>query len=136
MTEKMPVLFVGHGSPMNAIEDNEVAKQLKELREEGVLIISSGNIVHNLSLVEFRDFAYDWATEFDAKVKNWILSDDHDPLINFNKQGESALLSINSGEHYLPLLYSLALKDENEPVSFFAEKVWGGSISMRSVRIG
>ncbi len=101
-----------------------------------MLIISSGNIVHNLSLVEFRNFAYDWATEFDAKVKNWILSDDHDPLINFNKQGEAAQLSINSGEHYVPLLYSLALKDENEPVSFFAEKVWGGSISMRSVRIG
>ena len=114
----------------------EVAKQLKELREEGILIISSGNIVHNLSMVEFRDFAYDWATEFDTKVKNWILTDDHDPIINYQKQGQAAQLAINSGEHYVPLLYALALKEENDPISFFAEKVWGGSVSMRSVRIG
>lgn len=114
----------------------EVASQLAELRNEGVLIISSGNIVHNLSLVEFRDFAYDWATEFDAQVKNWILTDDHEPLINFNRQGQSAQLAINSGEHYVPLLYALALKERDEQVSFFAEKIWGGSVSMRSVRIG
>lgn len=114
----------------------EVAAQLAELRNEGVLIISSGNIVHNLSLVEFRDFAYDWAAEFDAQVKNWILTDDHEPLINFNRQGQSAQLAINSGEHYVPLLYALALKERDEQVSFFAEKIWGGSVSMRSVRIG
>ncbi|MBP6210559.1 MAG: hypothetical protein KA473_14090, partial [Anaerolineales bacterium] len=96
----------------------------------------SGNIVHNLSMVQFRDFAYDWATEFDTQVKNWILQNDHDPLINFQDQGQSAALAINSGEHYVPLLYALALKEESDPVSFFAEKVWGGSVSMRSVRIG
>lgn len=132
----IPVIQMSLNANLQVSDHYEVARQLQDLREEGVLIISSGNIVHNLSLVEFRDFAYDWAAEFDGKVKNWILEDNHEPLINFQKQGQAAQLSINSGEHYVPLLYALALKIENEPVSFFAEKVWGGSVSMRSVRIG
>jgi 4,5-DOPA dioxygenase extradiol len=132
----IPVIQMSLDANLHIEDHYAVAAQLKELRGEGVLIIGSGNIVHNLSMVEFGDFAFDWAKEFDTKVKNWILTDDHDPLIHFDKQGNSAQLSINSGEHYVPLLYSLALKDENEPVSFFAEKVWGGSVSMRSVRIG
>ena len=132
----VPVIQMSLNANLQVSEHYEVAKQLRELREEGILIISSGNIVHNLSLVEFRDFAYDWATEFDGQVKNWILADDHEPIINFQKQGQAAQLSINSGEHYVPLLYALALKSESESVSFFAEKVWGGSVSMRSVRIG
>jgi 4,5-DOPA dioxygenase extradiol len=86
--------------------------------------------------VQFRDFAYDWATEFDSQVKDWILQNDHEPLMNFQDQGQAAQLAINSAEHYIPLLYSLAVKEENEPVSFFTEKVWGGSVSMRSLRIG
>jgi 4,5-DOPA dioxygenase extradiol len=132
----VPVIQMSLNANLQISDHYEVAKQLKELREEGVLIIGSGNIVHNLAMVEFRDFAYDWATEFDTQIKNWILTDDHDPIINYQKQGLAAQLSINSGEHYIPLLYSLALKDEKEPISFFAEKVWGGSVSMRSVRIG
>jgi 4,5-DOPA dioxygenase extradiol len=132
----IPVIQMSLNANLPIQEHYEVAKQLKELREENILIISSGNIVHNLSMVQFGEFAYDWATEFDAKIKDWILTNDHDPIINYQKQGESAQLSINSGEHYVPLLYSLALKEENEPVTFFAEKVWGGSVSMRSVRIG
>jgi 4,5-DOPA dioxygenase extradiol len=132
----IPVIQMSLNANLQISDHYEVAKQLKELREEGVLIIGSGNIVHNLSMVQFGDFAYDWATEFDAQIKNWILTNDHDPIINYQKQGQAAQLSINSGEHYVPLLYSLALKDENEPISFFAEKVWGGSVSMRSVKIG
>ena len=132
----VPVIQMSLNANLAVGDHYEVARQLKELREEGVLIISSGNIVHNLSLVQFRDFAYDWATEFDTQVKNWILTNDHDPIINFQKQGQAAQLAINSGEHYVPLLYSLALKDEDDKISFFAEKVWGGSVSMRSVRIG
>ena len=132
----VPVIQMSLNANLAVGDPYEVARQLKELREEGVLIISSGNIVHNLSLLQFRDFAYDWATEFDTQVKNWILTNDHDPIINFQKQGQAAQLAINSGEHYVPLLYSLALKDEDDKISFFAEKVWGGSVSMRSVRIG
>lgn len=132
----IPVIQMSLNANLPIQDHYDVAKQLQELREEGILIISSGNIVHNLSMVQFRDFAYDWATEFDTQVKNWILQNDHDPLINFQDQGQSAALAINSGEHYVPLLYALALKEESDPVSFFAEKVWGGSVSMRSVRIG
>ena len=132
----VPVIQMSLNANLQVPDHYAVAKQLKELREEGVLIISSGNIVHNLSLVQFGDFAYDWAVDFDGQVKDWILKDEHDPLINFDKQGQAAQLAINTAEHYVPLLYSLALKEEGEAVSFFAEKVWGGSVSMRSVRIG
>jgi 4,5-DOPA dioxygenase extradiol len=113
-----------------------LGNQLKDLRDEEVLIIGSGNLVHNLRTVVFEDTAYEWAVDFDAKVAQWILADDHDPIIHYEKQGQSAMLSVNSAEHYLPLLYVLGLKDKGEPVSFFTDKVWGGSLSMRSVRIG
>jgi 4,5-DOPA dioxygenase extradiol len=115
----------------------QLGQQLKELREEGVLIVSSGNIVHNLRMTIFDDkLKFDWAEAFDAKVKQWILADDHEPLIEYDKQGREAELAINSAEHYLPLLYTLGVKDEGEPVSFFADKVTYGAISMRSVKIG
>lgn len=115
----------------------QLGQQLKELREEGVLIVSSGNIVHNLRAVIWEDNAiYDWAESFDQKVKQWILANDHEPMIEYEKQGREAALAINSAEHYLPLLYTLGVKGEGEPISFFADKVTYGAISMRSVKIG
>ena len=132
----IPVIQMSLNANLSMQDHYDAAKQLKDLRAENVLVIGSGNIVHNLALVEFRNFAYDWATEFDNQVKDWILADDHEPLINYEKLGQSAQLAVNTAEHYVPLLYALALKDETDPVSFFAEKVWGGSVSMRSVRIG
>ena len=114
----------------------DLGRQIQPLRDDGVLIVSSGNIVHNLRMVVFEDTAFDWAVEFDGKVKQWILEDDHDPIIHFDKQGSAAALAINSGEHYKPLLYVLGAMQQGEPVSFFAEKVWGGSISMRSFKVG
>jgi len=114
----------------------QLGRDLRQLRQEGVLIIGSGNIVHNLRMMVWEDAAFDWAVEFDAKVKQWILEGDHDAIIHYEKQGKAAILSVNSAEHYLPLLYILGLKEQNEPVSFFADKIWGGSISMRCVRIG
>lgn len=113
-----------------------LGQQLGELREEGVLIVGSGNIVHNLRMMVWEDAAFDWASEFDARVKQWILDRDHEPIIQYEKQGREAALAINSAEHYLPLLYVLGLQQETEPVTFFAEKVWGGSLSMRCLRIG
>jgi 4,5-DOPA dioxygenase extradiol len=132
----IPVVQLSLDRSQDAAFNYALGRQLQELREEGVLIIGSGNIVHNLRVVVFEDKAYDWAIEFDAKVKQWILESDHDSIIHYEKQGRAALLSINSAEHYLPLLYVLALQQEDEPVSFFADKVWGGSLSMRCVRIG
>jgi len=132
----VPVIQMSLDANIEPQKHYELGRQLKALREEGVLIIGSGNIVHNLRMTRFDDSAYGWATEFDQRIANWIAQNDHDPIVHYEKGDQAAALSINSAEHYLPLLYSLALQDENEPVSFFAEKVMGGSISMRSVRIG
>ena len=132
----VPVIQLSLDVTKSTQEHYDLGRQLQPLRDEGVLIIGSGNIVHNLRMVVFEDTAFDWAMEFDGKVKQWILDDNHEPIIQYDKQGRDAALSINSAEHYKPLLYVLGAKEPGEPVSFFAGKVWGGSVSMRSVRIG
>jgi len=132
----VPVIQMSLDANIEAQKHYDISRQLKELREEGVLIIGSGNIVHNLRMARFDDSAYNWAIEFDQRIANWITQNDHDPIIHYEKGDQAAALAINSAEHYVPLLYTLALKEENEPVEFFADKVMGGSISMRSVRIG
>jgi len=118
----------------------ELAQELKPLREKGVLIIGSGNIVHNLRMVAWHklneDFGYDWALEANEKMKQFILDGDHQSLINFSQQGKEFQLAIPTPEHSLPLLYALALKDGNENLSLFNDKPVGGSLSMTSVKIG
>ncbi len=118
----------------------ELAQQIKSLREKGVLIIGSGNIVHNLGKVEWRrlneTFGYDWAIEANEKMKKFILSGDHKQLINFRSQGKAFDLAIPTPEHYLPLLYSLASKEEKDEVSLFNDKAVAGSLTMTSVKIG
>ena len=132
----VPVIQISLDANIEAQKHYDISRQLKELREEDVLIIGSGNIVHNLRMARFDDSAYGWAVDFDQRIANWITQNDHEPIIHYEKGDQAAALAINTAEHYVPLLYTLALKDENEPVSFFADKVMGGSISMRSVRIG
>jgi 4,5-DOPA dioxygenase extradiol len=132
----VPVVQLSLDVTKNAQEHYNLGKQMQPLRDEGVLILGSGNIVHNLGMVVFEDTAYDWAVEFDGKVKGWILDDQTEPIILYDKQGTEAALAINSAEHYKPLLYVLGAKEAGEPVVFFAEKVWGGSLSMRCVRFG
>jgi 4,5-DOPA dioxygenase extradiol len=114
-----------------------LAKQLNFLRTKGVLIIGSGNIVHNLGMVDFAqtNSGYDWATEFDATVKNLLDKGDFDALVNYEKLGKSALLSIPTNDHYLPMIYTLGLKNEKENVSYLYEGLEAGSISMRSFTI-
>ena len=118
----------------------ELAQQIKSLREKGVLIIGSGNMVHNLGMVEWKrlneTFGYDWAIEANEKMKKFILSGDHKQLINFRSQGKAFDLAIPTPEHYLPLLYSLALKDDKDDVSLFNDKAVAGSLTMTSVKIG
>jgi 4,5-DOPA dioxygenase extradiol len=132
----VPVIQMSLDANIEAQKHYDISRQLKELRDEDVLIIGSGNIVHNLRMARFDDSAYGWAVEFDQRIANWISQNDYDPIIHYEKGDQAAALAINSAEHYIPLLYTLALKDENESVSFFTDKVMGGSISMRSVRIG
>ena len=114
----------------------ELGKELSALRKKGVLIIGSGNIVHNLREIEWQDTAYDWALEFDARLKALILSGDHKAIIDYSKLGRAAQLAVPTAEHYLPLLYVLGAQEESDGVAFFADKVTLGSMSMRSVRIG
>lgn len=114
----------------------EIAKHLQNLRKKGVLIIGSGNIVHNLGLLNWEGKPFDWAIEFDETVKNKIINNDLNALVNYNKLGKTATLSIPTEEHYIPLLYTLALKQNNEQANFFNETIEMGSISMRSLKIG
>lgn len=118
----------------------ELAKELFPLRKKGVLIIGSGNMVHNLRMVDWRrlnevDYSYDWANEASEKMKKYILSGDHKQLINYQSQGKEFNLAVPTPEHYLPLLYALALKEENENVNLFNDKAVGGSLTMTSVKI-
>jgi 4,5-DOPA dioxygenase extradiol len=117
----------------------ELAKELRSLREKGVLIIGSGNMVHNLGLVAWDKldavFGFDWALEAGGKMKNFILSGDHKSLINYRSQGRPFELSIPTPEHYLPLLYALALQDENDKPTLFNDKAVAGALTMTSVII-
>lgn len=118
----------------------ELAKELAALRKKGVLIIGSGNMVHNLRMVAWDklradNYAYDWATEANAKMKQFIANGSHDQLINYTANGKAFELAIPTPEHYLPLLYTLALKEANEKVTFFNDKAVGGSLTMTSVKI-
>lgn len=114
----------------------EMGRDLKALRNKGVLIIGSGNIVHNLMKLVWQDNAYDWAHEFDERMKQLIISGDHDSITNYKKFGKAASLSVPTNEHFLPLLYVLALQNKEDKISFFTERVTLGSISMRSIVIG
>lgn len=118
----------------------ELAKELAALRKKGVLIIGSGNMVHNLGMIAWDkmnepDYGYDWAIELNEKFKKAIEDGNHQALINYQSFGSSALKAIPTPDHYFPLLYTLALKDRNEKTSFFNDKVTMGSITMTSVKI-
>jgi len=115
----------------------EFAKELSILRNKGVLILGSGNMVHNLGLINWNDFnaKMDWAEEANEKFKNLITQNDVQSLISYSKLGKSASLAIPTPEHYLPMLYSLSMKEEKENLSFFNDKTMG-PISMTSFQIG
>lgn len=119
----------------------DLSKELSSLRKKGVLIIGSGNMVHNLGMVSWEKleepgYGFDWAIEANEKMKKFILSNDHKSLINYNLQNRAFNLAIPTPEHYLPLLYSLALKDENERIEIFNDKAVAGSLTMTSIKIG
>jgi 4,5-DOPA dioxygenase extradiol len=137
----VPIIQMSIDYTQGAQYHYDLAKELLSLRKKGILIIGSGNMVHNLGMVAWDklntdSYGYDWAIEANDKMKHFILSDNHQPLIHFKSQGRAFDLAIPSPEHYLPLLYTLALKDQNEQASFFNDKPVGGSLTMTSVKIG
>jgi len=131
----IPVVQLSLDRTRDAAFHYALGRELRTLRSQGILILGSGNIVHNLGLIRWRDTAYDWAVEFDEAMKGSILSRDHDAVVRYDRLGRAAQLSVPTNEHFLPLLYVLALQ-EDDGVGFFTEKVTLGSISMRSLRIG
>jgi 4,5-DOPA dioxygenase extradiol len=137
----VPVLQFSLDSSKPAEYHYELAKELSWLREKGVLIVGSGNMVHNLPLVAWDKldevgYAYDWAIEASEKMKKFILSGDHQSMINYQSQGKAYNLAIPTPEHYLPLLYALALKEEKDELKLFNDKPVAGSLTMTSVKIG
>lgn len=117
----------------------EIAQKLRPLRDEGVLILGSGNIVHNLkaySWGRYETAPYDWAVRFEAMVRQRLVEGDFDPLIAYESLGRDARLAAPTPEHYLPLLYVIAQHGQGEPIAFPVEGFDGGSISMLSVRVG
>lgn len=119
----------------------ELAKELSSFRDRGILIIGSGNIVHNLGLLAFDKinqigFAYDWALEAKETLNQCIVKGDHQALTYYSKLGNAIQKAIPSPEHYLPLLYTLALQNKDEPLQLFNDQALGGSLTMTSVQIG
>lgn len=117
----------------------ELAQQLFSLRKKGVLIVGSGNMVHNLRMVAWdklneSGYGYDWANQMNSRFKQLIAEGDFKPLINYESLGKEAMLAIPTPEHYLPLLYTLGLKGEKDNASFFNDKAVAGSLTMTSVK--
>jgi len=136
----VPVIQMSLDYGLSPTQHFELAKQLNKLREKGVLIIGSGNMVHNLRRVNFQklneNFGFDWALEASEKMKKWIVENDFQQLINFKKQGKAFNLAIPTPEHYLPLLYTMALKDNKDDIILFNDVAIAGAITMTSVKFG
>lgn len=136
----VPVIQLSLDYYQNAAYHYELARELKSLREKGVLIVGSGNMVHNLRKVAWNQlnetFGFDWAIEADEKMKQFILDDNHQALIEYEKQGKPFELAIPTPEHYLPLLYALAVKEKKDDLFLFNDKPVAGSLTMTSVLIG
>jgi len=137
----IPVLQLSIDYYKPAAYHYELAKQLLSLRKKGVLIIGSGNMVHNLRMVAWdklnqSEYGFDWALEMNTVFKDKISNGFHKELIQYEKLHKSATLAIPSPDHYYPLLYILALQTDNDKVEFFNDKAVGGSLTMTSVKIG
>ncbi|GAA4321805.1 4,5-DOPA dioxygenase extradiol [Flaviaesturariibacter amylovorans] len=137
----IPVLQLSIDATKGPQYHYDLAKELYALRRKGVLILGSGNMVHNLRMVAWDrinepEFGYDWAHEINDTFKNLISGGAHGRLIRYEELGRAAQLAIPTPEHYWPLLYTLGLQGAHDPVSFFNDKAVGGSLTMTSVQFG
>ena len=144
----IPVLQLSIDYSKDAQYHYNLGKELAALRKKGVLIIGSGNMVHNLGMIAFapvqqgekpdfnKEYGHDWALEMKAIFHQKITDRNHADLINYTKLHKSAHLAIPTPDHYYPLMYALALQDEKEELEIFNDKAVGGAITMTSVKIG
>jgi 4,5-DOPA dioxygenase extradiol len=136
----IPVVQLSIDYTMDAQYHFELAKKLNVLRSKGILIIGSGNIIHNLSLVDFENiekdnYGYDWAIEARETINNLILDSNFKSLVEYKKQSKAIQLAIPTPDHFLPLIYILGLKEENEKITMFNDKLVAGSLSMTSLKV-
>jgi len=135
----VPVVQLSIDETQPASFHYETGRRLRPLREEGILIIGSGNLVHNLHTYAWGRHEvgpFDWAVRFEEQARALMLAGNHQPLVDYESLGRDAMLSAPTPDHYLPLLYVLGAAHEGEPVAFPVEGVDGGSISMLTVAIG
>jgi len=117
----------------------DLARELSVLRRKGVLIIGSGNIVHNLGIINFEDMdaePFAWALEFDERVKKNLLARNHRDLIRYDGNGKASALAVPTLDHYLPMIYAIALQEKDDELTFIHEGIQNASVSMRCFRIG
>ncbi len=135
----VPVVQLSIDETKEAAFHYEIGKRLAPLRDEGVLIIGSGNLVHNLHAYAWGRRPvepFDWAVRFEKRVRELLLTHDDSPLIEYEMLGSDAMLSVPTPDHYLPLLYIIGLWRDGERISFPVKGVDGGSISMLTVQLG
>lgn len=137
----VPVLQLSIDYGQNAAYHYALAKELKALRKKGVLIIGSGNMVHNLRMVDFAhintpDYGYDWALEARNTFNHLVLDKNHQSLIDYTLLGKSVQLAVPTPDHYYPLIYTLGLSHETDNIQLFNDVMVGGSLNMTSVQFG
>lgn len=137
----IPVIQLSIDYDQPAAYHYELAKQLASLRKKGILIIGSGNIIHNLRMVAWdkmnvSNYGYDWAIEMNEIFNEKLLNGDHQGLIQYEKLGAAAKLAIPTPDHYYPLMYTLGLQDKADEISLFNNKLVAGSLNMTSVKLG
>jgi 4,5-DOPA dioxygenase extradiol len=140
-TAQIPMIQMSIDRNLSPHAHWELASQLKTLRHKGVLVIGSGNIIHNLGMVDFEKindvgYAYDWAQEAHPLFNQWIMEHNRQRLCEYEKENTSIQLSIPTAEHYLPLLYAMGVSDPTEEAQLFNDHLLAGSLSMTSVRWG
>jgi len=136
----VPVIQLSIDYTKSAQYHYELAAQLKVLRNKGVLIIGSGNIIHNLGLVDFRNmnkpnYGFDWAMEAHSKINGYLSDRNYQPLIDYSKQGKAFQLAIPTAEHYLPMIYTLGLQVKSDKMLLFNDELMAGSLSMTSIKL-
>jgi 4,5-DOPA dioxygenase extradiol len=135
----VPVVQLSIDASQPASFHFEIGRKLAPLRDENILVVGSGNLVHNLRAYAWDGSMpepYDWAVRFESAAKEMMLAGDYKPLIDYKKLGKDAMLSIPTPDHYLPLLYVLGTQQQGEGITFPIEGVDGGSISMLAVQVG
>lgn len=134
----IPVVQLSINESQPASFHFDIGKKLAPLREEGILIVGSGNLVHNLHTYAWGKHVqepYDWAVKFEQEARQMMLAGDFKSLVNYEKLGPAAMLSVPTPDHYLPLLYVIATQQQDEKITFPIEGIDGGSISMLSVYV-